>query len=296
MMTTPNSIRPCFRILPIAIACLSLSLSICKTNSAFAQAAVPTPAKVSSGVQQPAFDVISIRPHDPKITGPQWGVYPDRYVSFNMPLAAALLKTFLPDMLVDKSRLSGAPSWVWNENYDIVGKVAPQDIPEWQKQLKESHKYPLKPNPFLAAMLQTALVERCNLSAHFVLREGHGYELTVGKNGPKLKLSQPGAPAPSGSVALSDGGAEVPSQRGADHPTVTFYHTSMGAFAEALTILIGEPVTDKTGLTGSYDFSLSRDKEEPTSWYITDLGLKLQRVNIPVQTMVIDHIEKPTPN
>jgi uncharacterized protein (TIGR03435 family) len=80
--------------------------------------------------------------------------------------------------------------------------------------------------------------------------------------------------------------------------------------AKMLTGQFGHPVTDKTGLTGKYDFDLKtyqtrasdRKDEETNPWppletAIQDqLGLKLVTSHGPVQALVIDHIEMPTEN
>jgi uncharacterized protein (TIGR03435 family) len=68
-----------------------------------------------------------------------------------------------------------------------------------------------------------------------------------------------------------------------------------------------EPVLDRTGLTGSYDFLIDfslkingdlADPNGPTCLEALkdELGLKLVQQAIPMETMVIDHIEEPSPN
>ena len=79
---------------------------------------------------------------------------------------------------------------------------------------------------------------------------------------------------------------------------------------------MGRPVLDMTGLKGTYDFSLRLDILEgltngdsdnkpkvadwSTSSIFTDiekqLGLKLEADRAPVDTLVIDHAEKPSEN
>ena len=72
----------------------------------------------------------------------------------------------------------------------------------------------------------------------------------------------------------------------------------------------GHPVNDKTNLTGKYDFDLKtyqvraddRKDDETNPWppletAIQDqLGLKLVHSHGPTRVLVIDHIEKPSPN
>ena len=72
----------------------------------------------------------------------------------------------------------------------------------------------------------------------------------------------------------------------------------------------GRLVVDKTGLTGKYDFTLkwtpdmgqgadppSTDAGPTLFTALQDeLGLKLQPTKAPVDVIVIDHVEMPTPN
>jgi uncharacterized protein (TIGR03435 family) len=65
-------------------------------------------------------------------------------------------------------------------------------------------------------------------------------------------------------------------------------------------------VVDQTGLTGRYDFTLTyaSDPLAPDAGTAPDifhavqqqLGLKLEPTNAPVDVIVIDHVELPTPN
>ena len=84
--------------------------------------------------------------------------------------------------------------------------------------------------------------------------------------------------------------------------------TSTTEVASMLAMQFGHPVSDKTGLTGKYDFDLTyyqtktsdRKDEETNPWQpletaIQDqLGLKLASSHGPVQVLVIDHVEKPS--
>jgi uncharacterized protein (TIGR03435 family) len=63
------------------------------------------------------------------------------------------------------------------------------------------------------------------------------------------------------------------------------------------------PVLDRTGLTGPFDFTLEHiyDPEEydqltTVQRTVRALGLKLERSRGLIETIVIDHVEKPSPN
>ena len=88
----------------------------------------------------------------------------------------------------------------------------------------------------------------------------------------------------------------------------------MGRLADALRLvaLRGQPVIDKTGLTGSYRVSLNfnlmatlrppsatappNDTPSVFTAIQEQLGLKLQPSRVVRDTLVIDHVERPTPN
>ena len=94
----------------------------------------------------------------------------------------------------------------------------------------------------------------------------------------------------------------------------------MSTLARDLSRRLGRTVIDKTGLTGGYDFTLKWDpatvrlnamnsgvgqpspaSNEPSGPSIftaveQQLGLKLKAAKGPVEVLVVDHIEPPTPN
>jgi uncharacterized protein (TIGR03435 family) len=89
---------------------------------------------------------------------------------------------------------------------------------------------------------------------------------------------------------------------------------SLADFLSQPICTLGRPVLDKTGLTGTYNFTLdwtpphpgvrlgaesdSASSEDALSIFtaLQDLGLKLQPSTGPIDTIVIDHVEQPTAN
>ena len=83
-----------------------------------------------------------------------------------------------------------------------------------------------------------------------------------------------------------------------DDPVLRFYATSMMSLAAILSGW-GVPVEDRTGLTGKYDFELTRvsNTGDPSvDLDVAALGLKFTAIKIPTENIIIDHIEHPSPN
>jgi uncharacterized protein (TIGR03435 family) len=80
--------------------------------------------------------------------------------------------------------------------------------------------------------------------------------------------------------------------------------TTLPAFAGQLGRSVGRPVVDKTGIAGTYymDVQWAGDTspDSPLSSLATALrdqfGLELKSEKAPMDVLVIDHVERPTPN
>jgi uncharacterized protein (TIGR03435 family) len=81
-------------------------------------------------------------------------------------------------------QISGGPSWVATDRWDLQGKAPDCSIPPGL-----AYPGPATPNHPLLLMLQSLLVDRFQLKMHREMREEPVYELTVAKNGSKMKLS-----------------------------------------------------------------------------------------------------------
>jgi uncharacterized protein (TIGR03435 family) len=184
------------------------------------------------------------------------------------------------------------------DQYDIEAKVSEADLAEWHK--------PAAQNAMLQAMLQTMLADRLKLVVHRETKEVPVYWLVVGKGGPKFKEANP-AEAHEGITLPNGGGTVVPEDGG---HMIHFYAVSMTSLAPVLSNSAGRPVQDKTGLTGKYDLRMPNPSmpppsadggaaADPQSSVVTsmeDLGLKLVPEKGQVETLVIDHVERPSEN
>ena len=267
-----------------------------------------------SRVKAPAFEVVSIRPSKPG-TSFRVGVSitPDGYSVQGQTLFTTIMLAYFPQRISfppslsaywSKGRLSGAPAWL-SEQYDIQARVSDADRAEWQKQGPR-----LDQKPMLSAMLQTMLADRCHLVAHMTPVTIPGWSLQLGKHAPHVTESKPGEELPVG-VKLPDGGVVVPYQPG-DKPRLTIYAATVADLAGILSGYAGSPVQDYTGLAGHYDLTVDfipypdskipvvyrdpNDTDPLARWNLDSLGLRYAPIEIPAQTLVIDHIEKPSEN
>lgn len=213
--------------------------------------------------------------------------------------------------------LSGGPSWLTSEHYDIDAKMD-ADVADAIAKLGTDDRAVARQQ-----MLQALLAERFGLVVHREARELPVYILEIAKNGPKLQEAKPGDTYPNG-VKLQSGPMGVGMTLGISGGD--FYIAVQGVpvatMTSALAGFVGRPVLDKTGLPGNYDFKLqwTRDDSQlqassaiaasgqppvpPTdssgpnlfAAIQQQLGLKLESGKGPVDVIVIDHIERPSGN
>ena len=225
---------------------------------------------------KPAFDVASVKPAgdtrlvDFRITG-------GKLVSTNWSLAQLVRQAYA----VQFYQVTGGPAWFDSDRFNIEGDSPGEPSREQ-----------------MMDMLRTLLEDRFKLKVHREIKEGTVYALTVGKNGHKLKPANP-----EDQSFLRTFRKTPPTEVG-----VSYYrqgqNASLAQLTEALSAIVRAPVSDRTGLTGNFDFRFDYaiDDAPPEAGpriaqaVQDDLGLKLEKQKGPVETLVIDHAEKPSAN
>ena len=134
---------------------------------------------------------------------------------------------------VEANQLSGKPSWLDSDFYDIEAK------PEEGIKLSPDE---LKPR------LQNLLAERFHLATHFETKMVRGYALVVAKGGPKLQPTK-GDHFPGWRINTSAGHLEG-------------LNWSMPFLAKMLQHATKLPVADETSIAGNYDIKL--DSRRPS--------------------------------
>ncbi|MGH9595312.1 MAG: TIGR03435 family protein, partial [Edaphobacter sp.] len=278
----------------------------------------------SAGEKHLAFEVISIRGSD-RASRPQVGPTPDGFHAINLPTFAIFQLAYAPSNEsgpLRGDRIVGAPSWVMgSERYDVVAKVDDADLADWKK--------PDLQRTMLRTMLQAMLADRFKVVVHRESKEMPVYELVMAKSGPKFKQAETvetdalKQKYPNGG-RITGGGLAVHGLDGTQ-----FYGVTMAWLGQMiLSTAAGRPVVDKTGLIGRYDLALpSSGVPPPGTSQLPDarsprdapsppdalpppdgdgesiftvlpkaLGLRLAPAKEQVETLVIDHVERPTEN
>ena len=212
---------------------------------------------------------------------------------------------------------SQLPKWANNNRYDIQAKASGNPN-------KDQFRL----------MMQALLADRFKLALHFETHQVPVFALVLdkpGKLGPQLQLhsdnppcsSVPASPAPGFSTTVAGGFPEIcgfirqlqPSAPGRRRVGARAFPLAMLALGMNVGATgIDRPVLDKTGVVGKVDFVMefapqingpvppdSTFQPDPTGpTYIEalkdQLGLKLVPQTGPVDVLVIDHIEEPSPN
>jgi uncharacterized protein (TIGR03435 family) len=157
-------------------------------------------------------------------------------------------------------------------------------------------------------MFQSLLEERFKLKVHHETRKLDVYTLVQEKKKPGLKEWQASAKPLSvrGSVVPDGFVGNLSSREDPYH--IAGHKVSMTRFASYLSAVLRIPVTDKTALSGDFDFELtwgSADEDRPAgppdpselaAALREQLGLRLVRAKEPIDVLVVDHFEKPSAN
>jgi len=259
-----------------------------------------------TGFPSPSFEVVSIelsRSSDPNT---ELDIIPQRLRGRNTILRHLIAIAYgMRDF-----QILGGPNWINSDGYDIEAKVGDELADQIRKLPMGQQDAPL------LSMTQSMLADRFKLSVSHSTKELPIYALVIDKNGPKLQEAKPGhvysheiqnpkSRVPEGLVVWRDRGA-------------------LWGLARQLSGYLSRTVLDRSGLKGEYDFSLAfvddrvnvpmfgrvqdgqRGSDNPPpsgsggpsifSALKEQLGLKLVPTKGPVEVIIIDHIERPSPN
>jgi uncharacterized protein (TIGR03435 family) len=264
-----------FWLLAIAIV-IALPSARGQTNAASTAQAEDPAAKPLE------YDVVSIKLNKTAIGGWRMVFGDDRFNATNVSLKELLQLVYH----IKEDLISGVSGPVSSEHFDIEAKILG---PDPNKAVKLSDKQ-------ILAMVRPMLAERFQFKAHTEFKELPVYELIVLKDEPKFKQST--TDSQKGSLTSSWGD---------DKGSIVATAIKMTNLASVLSDQVHRTVIDKTGLTGTYDFTLKWSVDGVTdapadagpsifTAVQEQLGLKLQPAKGPVATLVVDHAEMPSAN
>jgi uncharacterized protein (TIGR03435 family) len=269
-----------------------IAVSLCILFSAFPAAAQ------SNNRAQPGkelkFEVLSIRPTR-LAPGAMQGISNPTPNGFTTTASLWQLVVFafgppVPAWMWTSVKIANQPSWLAEEYYTVDARVSQADLKAWQSQSTDQE--------LLRSALRAVLRERCKLAIHEQPSQERNYELVVANGGSRLKATVPGSPLPAG-VKLQSGAVLTYGNGAQRKDDWQFHGATMQDLAHNLGLVsAGVPVRDRTGLSGRFDFSVRHQlgEEGVYSYPVDHLGLRLKRGTENRPILVIDHVERPTPN
>jgi uncharacterized protein (TIGR03435 family) len=264
------------------------------------------PIFASSDPHLPVFEVASVKPNkggmDMMTT---LAITPIGFSAHNIVLKEIIREAYR----IQDDQIVGMPAWVNSSRYDIEAKVATADTDALHK---------LSPGE-RGLMIQPLLADRFGLKVHTETRNLPVLTLTVAKGGPKLHEAKPGDTYPNGLKGPDGKGGAGMMLMGIGK--ITGQAVAMPFLVESLSRQLGSMVQDETGLKGNYDLNLEwtpdtatmkgpgdgppvpgnpppEDSAGPSLYSALQeqLGLKLESRKVPVQVLVIDHVQPPSEN
>jgi len=294
-------------LLGAALAAIMASVVSLGAFVELAAQAQPQPAQAADAGL--SFEVASVKSNKTGDGRVMLGLQPGgRFTATNVPLRLLIQNAYR----VQGFQVVGAPDWLHSERFDIAAKAEGDPTQEQVQQ-----------------MVRALLADRFKLQVHRETREMPIYVLVMarsdGKLGEKLKPSTTDCEAMRGRgrgvpVAPPAPGAAMPCGMRMGPGNILAGAMPMTQLATSLSNMVGRIVVDRTGLTGNYDFELTYTPEQlaqggpagrggapggggpaidpngPSIYTAIQeqLGLKLDSQRGPVETLVIDRVERPT--
>ena len=261
-----------------------------------------------------AFDVASVKPNKSGEPSVRFRLQPGgRLTAQNAPVQSLITFAYA----VQPFQLDGGPGWVRSDRFDITAKTDPE-VP------------PTPPGTVgpIQLMMRSLLADRFKLKVHRETKDMPTYALVLarsdGRLGDQMTASTTDCAALIAARLQGATGPTPPAQPGARPQCristmgpgiVSGDDVAMAQFAQVLSQTMDRVVVDKTGLTALYSFRLEFtpaqlppgglppgappiDPDGPSLFAALQeqLGLKLEAQRSPVEMLVIDSVEQPTPD
>jgi uncharacterized protein (TIGR03435 family) len=236
----------------------------------------------------PAFEVAAIKPADPDFRGRFITMQSThQFLARNHSVRTLVMAAYN----LHPRAVSGGPSWVDNDHFDIQAVTPGEARPTQDQQM---------------AMLRQLLADRFHLTFHREPKELSVYAVVPAKGGPRISESTT-PPANAGPLAI---------HLYPDHVEFPARNATILEFTSVLQrAALDRPVVDRTGLAGRYDFDLAWTPDETQfggfhpaepidglrkpdlfAAIQQQLGLKLEATKAPVDLLFIDKVDHPVAN
>ena len=269
-----------------------------------------TEAQKPTSASGPRFEVASVRPNESGDPHGRTVVSPGgRYMAVNVTLEELTVQAYG----LQSNQLADAPGWMRAERFDVTARADGEFPTTGAVEGDGSER--------LQSMLQALLADRFKLVAHREIREQPIYALVLARAdkalGPKMHVSMTDCDAQR--AGRGRAGEALPERPGITTPvpcTLRMGHgvlvardATVGELAVSLSRTVQRVVHDQTGLVERYDMDMTFTPErmprvrpadpDETSIFTAlreQLGLKLESTRAPVGVVVIDSVERPTPD
>jgi uncharacterized protein (TIGR03435 family) len=261
-----------------------------------ALAVLIAPIVLAQNAASPAFEVVSIKPHNPAIDYTSSGLDGLEWTATNFSLLL-LVRAAYPGY-TDEGRIIAGEPWMRETRFEVRAKgVGPLAYPA------------------VHGMIQRMLADRFRLRTHFESRSFDVYvaRLTSADGSPGrwlvptapecLEVREKGGPPPSSCERLvkareAEGGRRAFTLLALSLPNIFQVFRQVGGF--------DRPIVDRTGLSGPYDVSVRYDSansvDVPAGGVSLmtaardQLGLRFDRARESLDVLVIDSATLPEPD
>jgi uncharacterized protein (TIGR03435 family) len=238
-----------------------------------------------------------------------------RFTTINVTLRD-LVKMAYPIQtgLRSDDQIVGGSGWVGADRFDVIAMAPSVGALDTRRAAGAIAPPESAALDQVRVMLRNLLADRFKLMVHHEIRDFPIYAVVLaredGRLGPQLRRSDvdcaalyKNGPPPSEEGKAACGGFRLlgPGRITAHAVTIQMVMGLLGNLP-----VVGRMVRDDTGLTGSFDLDLQwapdQPAQEPTASVSIftaaqeQLGLKLESTKGPVDVLVIDHAEQPTPD
>jgi uncharacterized protein (TIGR03435 family) len=268
----------------------------------------PALAALPLAAQQgpPRFEVTSVKIIRSALPDGTVDLRPDQFTATNTTLRELIAAA---NNVKGTFRVVGGPPWVDSDRFDVQGRASA----------------PVRPDVAMAttmAMMRTLLADRFGLRTRLARQGRPILALTTtdsgGRTGPRLRPASSAACIERGMLPGEVPAGELPSCGLSAGPgRISGLSVGLYLLADYLSPRVNRLVTDRTGLSGTFDFDLEWEMEDAAQASLRrlspdgtpppefdgapmvkalreQLGLRLEATTGPVPVIVIDSVERPT--